>query len=101
MTVVVSALWVVSAVWVPAVPEMVGVVELWKAAGAVTVGAGAAVSTTKVVVLVPLFPATSPWVTLAVYWALAGSAAALVVQLPAVTVGVSVWSAGPVAVAPA
>ena len=51
MTVVVSALWVVSAVWVPEVPEMVGVVELWKAAGAVTVGAGGATSTTTCALL--------------------------------------------------
>ena len=43
-------------------------------AGAVTVGAGAVVSMTKVEVPLPLLVAPSVWVTWTVYWALAGRA---------------------------
>ncbi len=52
----------------PAVPEIVGVVVLMWAAGAVTVGAGARVSMTNVKVALSAFPAASPWLTLIVYW---------------------------------
>src|SRR5262249_49751642 len=60
VTVVASALCVASAVCVPAVPEIVGVVVFTNAAGAVTVGAGAAVSITNTFVPLPLLPAPSP-----------------------------------------
>src|SRR5258708_7047489 len=53
---------------------MVGVVEFTNAAGAVTVGDGATVSTTNVLVPLPGLPAASPWLTCTVYCALAVSA---------------------------
>ena len=54
-------------------------------AGAVTVGAGATVSITKVLVALPLLPAPSPWITWAVYWALAVNAEGVVDQVPLLT----------------
>ena len=66
------------------------------------VGVGAAVSMTKVLLLLPVLPAVSVWVTWAVYWALAGRAAALAVQVPLPAARLlKVWSAGPVGVGPA
>ena len=50
-----------------------------------TVGAGATVSITNVLVLLPLLPAPSVWVTWAVYCAFGLNAAADVDQVPVVT----------------
>ena len=103
VTVELSALWVLSAACLPAVPVKVGesVVVVEFAVGEVSVTVGAAVSMTKVDVAVPLFPAASVWVTWTVYWALPVSAAGVTDQVPAVVAAVSVCNGEPVAVDPA
>jgi hypothetical protein len=102
VTVDASALWEESAVWAPAVPEMVGVVVPVALEGAVTAGDGAAASTTKLAALLwPWLPAPSDCDACTVYCAFAGKFDVGVADhSPPLSVVVSVCSGVPLTVLP-